>query len=299
MTQPPGADVAAAERHGTAGGPGGASRFIDLSVLISEELPCWWPTHLPFQHKTWCWFIDRDTPAGHLSGRFGPYTTRWMLMDEHTGTHFDAPAHFLPPPGAGVAHEHPLGATTAEQVPLSQLSGRPRVMDVRHLVGTSAPGESPLIDAAQVQAWEAEAGPLLHGDVLLLRCDWDDRYLPGAEGAAYAHDPIVARSIPAWPAPTPDMATYIAGRGVRCLGTDAPSIGAAQDGQPVHVAGLGAGLVYLECLANLASIPTDDPGATFFFAPIKVRGGTGAPGRAFVTVPQGAKTGPDTAGDAS
>jgi kynurenine formamidase len=241
---------------------------------------------MPFQHKTWCWFTDRDTAAGHLSGRLGPYTTRWMLMDEHTGTHFDAPAHFLPPPGSGVAHEHPLGATTAEQVPLSQLSGRPRVMDVRHLVGTSANGESPLVDAAQVQAWEAEAGALRPGDVLLLRCDWDGRYLPGAEGTAYAHDPIVTKSIPAWPAPSPDMVVYIAERGVRCLGSDAPSIGAAQDGQPVHVAGLGAGLVYLECLANLAAIPTDEPEAVFFFAPIKVRGGTGAPGRAFVIVPQ-------------
>jgi len=285
MTQPPAKAADPTVRSGSAAGSDGALCIIDLSVLIDEDLPCYWPTHIPFQHKTWNWFVDRDTPAGPLSGRLGPYTTRWMLMDEHTGTHLDAPAHFLPPPGSGIEHEHPLGATTGEQVPLSQLSGRPRVMDVRHMVDTSAEGESPLIDAAQVRAWEAEAGPLLPGDVMLLRCDWDDRYLPGAEGAAYAHQPIVTRSIPAWPAPTPDMVVYIAKRGVRCLGTDAPSVGAAQDGQPVHVAGLGAGLVYLECLANLAAIPTDEPEAIFLFAPIKVRGGTGAPGRAFVILP--------------
>ncbi len=175
MTQPPEAGAAAAARAEPIEGPGGAFRIVDLSVLIDEDLPCYWPTHMPFQHKTWNWFADRDTQAGPLSGRLGPYTTRWMVIDEHTGTHFDAPAHFLPPPGSGVAHEHPLGATTSELVPLSQLSGRPRVMDVRHMVDTSAPGESPLIDAGQVRAWEAEAGELGPGDVLLLRCDWDER----------------------------------------------------------------------------------------------------------------------------
>ena len=139
-----------------------------------------------------------------------------------------------------------------------------------------------------------EVWPAAAGDVLLLRSDWDDRYLPGPEGAAYAHEPFLTRSIPAWPAPTPGMVTYIAEQGVRCLGTDAPSIGAAQDGQPVHVAGLGAGLVYLECLANLAAIPRDQAGVTFFFAPIKVSAGTGAPGRAFVIVPQRAAEASDT-----
>ena len=282
MTQPPEAGTAAAATAEA----GGAFHIIDLSVLIDEDLPCYWPTHIPFQHKTWNWFVDRDTQAGPLSGRLGPYTTRWMVIDEHTGTHFDAPAHFLPPPGSGVEHEHPLGATTSEQIPLSRFTGRPRVMDVRRLVGSSGPGESPLVDAAQVRAWEAEAGELRPGDVLLLRCDWDERYVAGPAGMAYAHEPFLTRTIPAWPAPTPDMVLHIADRGVRCLGTDAPSIGPAQDGQPVHVAGLGAGLVYLECLANLAAIPADGDGAVFFFVPIKVSGGSGAPGRAFVLVPR-------------
>jgi isatin hydrolase len=262
---------------------GRACGVVDLSLTVSEELPGHWPTHLPFQHKTWCWFRDIETPVGQAFGHLGPYTTRWFLMDEHTGTHLDAPRHFLPPPGSGLPNEHPLGAVTAEQVPLEQVMGPARVMDVRDLVGSSDPGMSPEITLERLQAWEDESGPLQAGEVLLLRSDWDLRYLPAPAGAAYCHDVIVTRQASGWPAPTPDLARYVARRGVRCLGTDAPSVGAAHDGQPLHVAGLGAGLVFLECLANLAAIPP--VGAFFMFAPLKLGAGSGAPGRAFALVP--------------
>lgn len=276
---------------------GGGYRVVDLSLLLDEERPTYWPTHLPFQHKTWSWFEGLDTPVGRAFGHLGPYTTRWLLMDEHTGTHVDAPRHFLPPPGSGLPNEHPLGAVTAEQVPLHQLMGPARVLDVRDLVGTTGPGISPEVTLARLQAWEAEAGPLEAGDVLLIRSDWDQRYVPAPEGAAYCHDVIVTGRASGWPAPGPDLARYVAGKGVRCLGTDAPSVGAAQDGQPVHVAGLGAGLVFLECLGNLAAIPAG--GAFFIFAPLKLDAGSGAPGRAFALVPQGLDPLPGTPGPGS
>ncbi len=262
---------------------GGTVAVIDLSLLISEELPGWWPTHMPFQHKTYSWFADRETEVGRVLGHLGPYSTRWMLMDEHTGTHFDAPAHSVPPPGSGLPGEHPLGALTGDRVALDRLIGAARVMDVRGLLETTGPGISPMITADHVRAWEREAGALRDGEVLLLRSDWDARYLPGTDGTGYAHDVIVTRQAPGWPAPDLDMARYVAERGVRCVGTDAPSIGASHDGQPLHVAGFTAGLVFIECLANLVAIPPE--GALFVFAPIKVSGSTGAPGRAFVLVP--------------
>lgn len=265
---------------------GGTYRVVDLSLLLAEAYPGHWPTHLPFQHKTWSWFTELDTPVGGAYGHLGPYTTRWLLMDEHTATHFDAPRHFLPPPGSGLPQEHPLGAITAEQVPLSQLMGPARVMDVRDLVGTTGGGVSPEVTLERLRAWEADRGPLRAGDVLLLRSDWDLRYRPGPEGAAYCHDVIITRRASGWPAPSPELARDVAERGVRCLGTDAPSVGAAHDGQPLHVAGLGAGLVFLECLAHLGTIPED--GAFFVFAPLKLDGGSGAPGRAFAMVPEDA-----------
>ena len=51
---------------------------------------------MPFQHKIWNWFEERVAEPVSLHSRAGPYQTRWMALDEHTGTHFDAPAHFIP-----------------------------------------------------------------------------------------------------------------------------------------------------------------------------------------------------------
>ncbi len=72
-------------------------------------------------------------------------------------------------------------------------------------------------------------------------------------------------------------------RGVRCVGTDAPSMGSTHDGGPVHVEGLGAGAVFVEALCHLDRLPPR--GAFFCFAPILLARGTGAPGRAFAWVP--------------
>jgi len=52
----------------------------------------------------------------------------------------------------------------------------------------------------------------------------------------------------------------------------------------VQVVGLSAGAVFIEGLSNLGALPPR--GAWFFFAPLKVEGGTGAPGRAFAFVPK-------------
>ncbi|WP_307937260.1 cyclase family protein [Salinispora arenicola] len=76
--------------------------MVDLSLTIAEDLPCYWEGHQPFQHKTWNWFADQRNAMASVYSRGGPYATRWMAIDEHTGTHFDAPLHFIPPPDSGL-----------------------------------------------------------------------------------------------------------------------------------------------------------------------------------------------------
>ena len=34
------------------------STVVDLTVALSEELPCAWPTHMPFQRKLYNYFAD-------------------------------------------------------------------------------------------------------------------------------------------------------------------------------------------------------------------------------------------------
>ncbi|MFH8492039.1 cyclase family protein [Streptomyces longisporoflavus] len=262
---------------------------IDLSLVLAEDLPCHWSTHQPFQHKVWSWFSTLKTSGASVVNRSGvPYSTRWMTIDEHTGTHFDAPSHFVPPSDSGLPGASPSGDVTAEKVPVSQLMGPACVIDVTSLTDSSDdPGVSPVITAEHIIAWEERHGPLTPSDVVLLRTGWDRHYQRGAAGAPYLHDVIVTQREPGWPAPDTAATELLLERGVRCVGIDAPSMGLAHDGVPVHVLGLSSGAVYIECLTGLDLLPAR--GAWFCFLPLKVEGGTGAPGRAvgFVPIAQG------------
>jgi kynurenine formamidase len=266
--------------------PGGGYQLIDLSLLIAEDLPCYWPTHLPFQHKTWNWFVDEAVTGGRVYSRAGPYATKWLAIDEHTGTHIDAPSHFIPPPDSGLAHAGLAGELTVEQIPIGQTIGPAAVVDVAHLAeGSGEPGVSPVIQPEHVAAWEARFGVLQADDIVLFHTGWPAKYRRGQSGLAYAHEVVVTRKLPGWPAPEVPAIELLLDRGVRCVGIDAPSMGPVQGGQGVHVRALETGAVFIEGLASLEEIPPR--GAWFCFLALKVEGGTGAPGRAVAWVPLG------------
>lgn len=243
-------------------------RVVDLSLPLAEDLPCSWPGGVPYQHKLLDWYANG-------------FHTRWLMLAEHTGTHFDAPSHWVPPPGSGLAGAGPAGAISTHDVPLEQLSGPAVVVDLTLSIPHADPGVSPPIEVGVLEAFEAEHGRFEPGEVVLLRTDWDRRYVEGDAGRSYISD-CVAGHQAAWPAPTAETVSLLVERGVRCLATDTPSVGAAEDGYPAHVAGLAHGLVYVEGLTRLAELPVR--GAIFVFLPLPVRNGSGAPGRAICLV---------------
>jgi kynurenine formamidase len=258
-------------------------RLLDLSLPLAEDLPCSWPGNVPYRHTVFNWFVDADGPTGPLVSH-GRFHTRWLMLAEHTGTHFDAPTHWVPPPGSGIEGAGPAGEISTDRVPLEQLAGPAVVVDVRDQLGPAGPGESPPVGVAAFEVFEAAHGRIEPAEVVLMRTDWDSRYVAGRAGRAYVVDPVAGRE-PGWPAPTPDAVEFLVARGVTCLGVDTPSVGAVEDGYPAHVAGLAHGMVYVEGLARLAELPVR--GATFLFLPIPIRGGSGAPGRAVALLADG------------
>jgi isatin hydrolase len=252
--------------------------WIDLSLMVSERHPVW-PRHMPFQHKVWNWYEDPALP-GQTSRSDEAYYTGWWTIDEHVGTHFDAPSHYIPPPGSGLPDAGPAGALSGEQMPLAAMHGPARVLDAPAL--DAGPGVSPAIGADVLAAHEREHGRVAEGDVMLLRSGWDRRYQPGPAGRAYSVDVLEGRSA-GWPAPTAELVLELTERGVKLLGTDGVSIGMAHDGRPAHVAGLARGMWYVEGLAGLSALPPR--GAYFVFLPVKVEGSSGGPGRAVGLVP--------------
>jgi isatin hydrolase len=257
--------------------------IVDLSIALDECLPCAWPRHAGYQHSIFNWFEALERTPADAHDRLGAYYTATLHMDEHSGTHIDAPAHHIPPPQSGLPHATPAGDTTAEKVDLRQMVGPARVIDVRHLAGTTEPGISPLVSAEHLRKFEAEHGPVIDGDIVLLLTGWDSHIVPGAAGSAYAADPLQQRT-PGWPAPSDDFLVALQQRGVRTLGTDAPSCGSTHDGAAAHYTGLGAGMVFIEAMGNLAALPPT--GATAIFLGLKIVGGSGAPGRAIGLVPK-------------
>lgn len=257
--------------------------MVDLTLLIAEELPAAWATHMPYQQKTFNYFTDVDDQTSPLKNATGPYQTRWLLIDEHTGTHVDAPAHFIPESKTGLPHAAEVGSVTVEQIPLDQLTGPAVVIDIPPDLPGSAPGVSPTITTEFVTGWERDNGELSAGDIVLFRTGWDRRYLPGRAGLGYCYQALITRDGPGWPAPDADAMRHIMDRGVTCVGTDGVSMGSSHDGAGVHYAGLEARVAFVEALGHLDRLPVR--GALFCFAPLKIARGTGAPGRAFAWVP--------------
>jgi kynurenine formamidase len=258
-------------------------QLVDLSVTLSEHLPGTWPEHMPFAHKNWSWFEEGELPTGASSCSLGPYATHFIIVDEHAGTHVDAPTHYFAPPSSGLPNASPAGEVSAEKLDLSRLLGPAAVVDLRHLDGRAEPGASPAITVEHIEAWEEEHGPLEPGEIVLLLTGWSRHYVGGEAGRAFVHEPVVLQSRPAWPAPEADVAVFLHERGIATIGIDAPSMGSAEEGNEVHRAGLSRRMLFVEMLTNLERLPAR--GASFAFLPVKIAVASGAPGRAIAILP--------------
>ena len=171
---------------------------------------------------------------------------------------------------------------TTEKVLFEQTCGDARVIDVRQLAGTSDAKSwpfSPEITAADIENDEKTHGELRPGDVVIFHSGWSDRFTrPLPLGKACLEDPLNGKS-EGWPAPGPDAIFYLAGRGVRCVATDAPTLGGVEPKRALMTYwALGSkGMAGVEYLTNVGQMPRQ---AYFLFAAVKVKGGHGGHGRA-------------------
>jgi kynurenine formamidase len=180
----------------------------------------------------------------------------WTLA-EHIGTHFDAPRHRSHGPAA-------------DEVPADQLIGPLVVVDIRAKAACDADAT---LDADDLLDWEKRHGRLPPGAVVALFSGWETHLATArfrnADAAGGLHFPGFALDAVEW---------LLRQRAIVGLAVDTLSLdpGASQD-FPVHTAWLGAGRWGLECLANLALVPSI--GATVFVGAPKVAGASGGPAR--------------------
>ena len=193
-----------------------------------------------------------------------------IALGEHTGTHFDAPIHWI------TGKDLPENAL--DTIPAHRFVASASVIDC-----TPACEADPdfLLTPAHIQDWEARHGRIEAGSWVLLRSGWSRRTDPAAFLNA---DSNGAHS----PGPSPEAVTFLVkqrdviGFGTECVGTDAGQAFRFDPPFPCHAGMHGANKFGLASLTNLERLPPK--GAVVITAPLKIAGGTGSPCRVLALV---------------
>lgn len=240
---------------------GGDLSVVDLTAPLSELTPI---IQLPPERGR-PWRFSREVISDYDAA--GP-TVYWnnIALSEHTGTHFDAPVHWL-----SGKDSHDIA-----QVPPDRLVGPAVVLDM-----TDEADRDPdfLLRREHVEAWQAEHGELPNDGWLLYRTGWarhgadPERFLNGG------HTPGIAPDCARWLAER----TPIVGIGVETVGTDAGQAGEFADRPyPCHWYLHGAGKYGLTQLRNLHLLPPT--GSVLIAGPLPIVGGSGSPARVLALV---------------
>jgi kynurenine formamidase len=243
----------------------GSLKVIDLTQPLSESTPV---LVLPEP------FANTPPLSRRMLSEFddGGPAWAWSVLElgEHTGTHFDAPIHWITGrDGEDVA-----------SVPPERLVGPAVVIDKSAEVAED-PGY--LLTVADLEGFEAEHDRIQPGSWVLFRSGWDAR---ASDAEAFLN---LGPEGPVTPGPDVDAARWLAtergivGFGVETVGTDAGAAGGFDPAFPAHTFLLGNGRYGLTQLANLAQLPPT--GAVVIVAPLKLVRGTGSPTRVLALVP--------------
>ncbi|MCL6612938.1 MAG: cyclase family protein [Peptococcaceae bacterium] len=172
------------------------------------------------------------------------FTEKRITLLTHTGTHLDAPAHIFP------------GAATLDRIAPENFCGPAAVLDFtgfrRRTVGPAD--------------LEPHRPAVEKSEFVLLRTGWSKLW---GSGEYFRNFPVLS----------PEGARWFRGFNLKGLGVDAVSVDALENGDfPVHKILLQRGLIIVENLTNLDSLPEN--GFHFCCFPLKLEGADGSPVRA-------------------
>lgn len=241
-------------------------QVVDLTTPLSASTPA---LRLPPQFASLVDFSLEEVSAYNEPGPFWRHNN--IHTGEHIGTHLDAPIHWI----TG------RDGDDVSQIPVRRLIGPAAVLDLTDRV---ADDPDYLLGVADVEAWEAQHGPLADGAWLLLRTGWESRsgseeeFLNADESGS--HTPGVSVECAEWLA----TSRPIVGLGVETVGIDAGLAGGFDPPFPVHHHLLGHDKYGLTSLRNLSLLPPT--GAVIIVSPLPIVGGTASPSRVLALLEQ-------------
>ncbi len=248
-------------------GAGGGVEILDLTQPLTESTPI---IQLPPPFANTPRLSREEISCYDDRGPAWAWYT--LTLGEHTGTHVDAPIHWV---------------TGRDGADVSAIEPRSLIGPACVIDKTAETERDPgyLLTVADLEGWEQENGRVPDGAWILFRTGWGERagnearFLNAGESGPITPGPDVEAS--QWLAYERD----IAGFGVETVGIDAGGAHGFEPPFPVHNLLLGAGRLGLTQLANLDKLPVT--GALLIVAPLKLVGGTGSPSRVFALVSDG------------
>jgi len=242
----------------------GSVRVVDLTHTLDPDFPV---IILPPEFGQCARFRMEEISAYDHRGP----AWKWhnISMSEHTGTHFDAPSHWIS------GKDVPNGSV--DEIPADVFVGPAVVIDCSEGAAINDDFE---LTPEIIEAWEGDHGRIPENAWVLMRTDWSKR-----KAAAYLN---MRPDGPHSPGPTPEAIRFlieerdIRGYGTETVGTDAGQGAHYVPPYPAHYFLHGAGKYGLQCLANLDQLPPT--GAVLIAAPLKIKNGTGSPLRVLAMV---------------
>ena len=225
-------------------------KVIDLSLAIEDNMPA----HKLFQRPVMTTHMSHDSSKAlglGVPGDAMTFQTNFIAMLDHVGTHVDA-----------FRHVGPTGAPV-DEMPLDLLFGKAVCFDLRHVPDLGD------ITAADMEAAELKAGVKVDGHIVLLCTGFHARHYPSLESV--------------WKNPllTVEATRWLHGRGSRMHGVEGPSTDRPTDDIfAQHRLCRDLGISHWEWLVNLEALLGHGE-VQFFGVPLKLKGGSGSPVRAF------------------
>lgn len=242
----------------------GGVRVVDLTHTLDPDFPV---LVLPPEFGQCQPF--RVEEVSRYDERGPAWYWRRFSCNEHTGTHFDAPVHWVT--------GKDLPNASVDTIAVDAFIRPVCVLDFS---AEAERDEDFVLTVAHVQAWEKQHGAIQPGHWVLLRTDWSKRsgeaYLNMRDDGAHS------------PGPDASAIRYlieqrdIIGFGVETIGTDAGQGGHFDPPYPAHHFLHGANRYGLQCLCNLDQLPAR--GAVLVCPPLKIIHGSGSPLRVLALV---------------
>jgi len=242
----------------------GQIRVVDLTHTLDPDFPV---IVLPPEFGQCARF--RVEEVSRYDSRGPAWYWQNFSCGEHTGTHFDAPIHWI--------SGKDLPNASVDTIPTSSFVAPACVIDCS---AQAAEDEDFLLMPQHILEWEQQHGEIPAGSWLLMRTDWSNR-----RGAEYINLREDGAHSPGPSAEAVEMLISdrdILGFGTETVGTDAGQAQHLTPPYPAHYRFHGANKYGLQCLANLDQLPAT--GAVLVCPPLKIKRGSGSPLRVLALV---------------